>query len=182
MWPKSWYPRKTFGEKLCFYLTIIIISCKCIIMVTVSMLRVGIVWCSVWATRTLYGEEVAKVQSRKGESAKMRRRRCEGERAILVSLLRLYTSLSRLATSYFRLFWSRLVFLKGLCLEENDDDQFVPRKLFIFRIDNLQKVSQVCTRLHVYLNNFLLMTFVWFLVLNFFLLSTKTVGATSWSW
>lgn len=80
MWPKSWYPRKTFGEKLCFYLTIIIISCKCIIMVTVSMLRVGIVWCSVWATRTLYGEEVAKVQSRKGESAKMRRRNAKMRR------------------------------------------------------------------------------------------------------
>lgn len=37
----------------------------------------------------------------------------------------------------------RLVFLKGLCLEEDDDDQFVPRKLFIFKIDNLQKVSQI---------------------------------------
>lgn len=76
------------------------------------------------------------------------------------------------------LLFQRLVFLKGLCLDEDDDDHFIPRKLFMFRIDNLQKISRAFTCTSLFLFNFMQITFVRFFGFEFFLrfLSTKTLG------
>lgn len=43
------------------------------------------------------------------------------------------------------LIFQRMVFLKGLCLEDDIDDCLVPRKLILFDIEDFQKVPQVGT-------------------------------------
>lgn len=53
---------------------------------------------------------------------------------------------------HYELFFQRLTFKKGLCMDDDEDGDacFVPRKLFLFDIQDFWKVPQVCTCCNIY--------------------------------
>lgn len=56
----------------------------------------------------------------------------------------------RISIKKFLSFFQRMVLLKGLCLEEDNDDSLVPRKLFLFKIEDFQKGPQVSSVFMIY--------------------------------